>query len=125
MNQLEAMKFAMMNGAESMPSFGAPPQQPTRPQVDLAPVVAQLRAVLAAEHKARLAAEARLKAVLEHIARARAAMAKRAPPAAPPAAAAPAAPTFKVIEGGGRSAISDRIREVGGDEVDEQEERDG
>lgn len=123
-SKLDVMKFAMMTGAESMPAFAAPPEgRPAAPAgPNLAPLVAQLRAALAAEHKARLAAEARLKAVLDRIAQARAAMPR---PAAPPAAATPAAPTFKVIEGGGRSAISDRIREVGGDEFDEQEEHDG
>lgn len=115
MTRLEAMQFAMMNGAPAMPAVGNAPQAPApQPaQPDVRAIIAGLRAALVAEHKARLAAEARLKRVLDQIAQT---SPRATRPVAPQLPAAPPQVQAEVID------IRSRIREVGGDEMDEPEE---
>jgi hypothetical protein len=129
MTRLEAMQRRIMLG-DAAPARVATPAP--RPAPVVGSQVAALRAALAAERKARLAAEARLRAVLSEIGRRSARQPTRAaPPAARAMIEVPALPPaeIEVLEGevvdGGDVSTFDRIAALGGDDDDHEEAYDG
>lgn len=120
--KLEAMQRAMMVGATSVTRTVPTERLQSNPSTDQVAaranaIIAKLRAALAAEHKGRLVAEARLRDVLAEVA-------KRQPGAVKvvnvnPSDVTPSAPApASIID---LSDVRAAIRAVGGDESDQEE----
>lgn len=124
MNRLDAMKRAIMSGATSISTMSMPVAQPVATP-SAAQEIARLRAMLAHESRMRQAAEARLRGVMQEIARrtaqvrAQPAQTPRVQPSAAIPVAQPARPQADVID---LSDVRAAIQRVGGDEPEHEEE---
>lgn len=118
MNKLEAMRAAVMRGASS---FSVVPAQAmsAAPQVDPRnQEIARLRVMLAAEKRRADAAEARVRGILTAVARRKPRAAQVVQPVAKSVqpTVAKAAPVIDLTD------IRSKLRAIGGDEVDVEEE---